>query len=204
VIVNVWIGLRDDAQAAILTRLRWDEETQGPYTGPVTDRQHKLFSYMHDRENTQRLFKQATFGGRVWTVWSVYFDLPGNILQLVKAELDQMLVDYPTQFVVMGAWHWEGNQVGTEHVYSTRIVTKTWSILNPDYQPDPDLPAFDDRYTIRVTGDVEEEYVSGHTGTPIYPMHPQILKFMPDVDGLPATVVTDVNLGQGQVHRNFL
>ena len=163
-IVNVWIGLRDDAQAAILTRLRWDEETQGPYTGPVTDRQHKLFSYMHDRENTQRLFKQATLGGRVWTVWSVYFDLPGNILQLVKAELDQMLVDYPTQFVVTGAWHWDGRQVGTEWTDETQIAT---------------------------------------TGTPVYPMHPQILKFMPDVDDLPATVVTDVNVGMGQSLRRF-
>ena len=120
---------------------------------------------MHDRENTQRLFKQATLGGRVWTVWSVYFDLPGNILQLVKAELDQMLVDYPTQFVVTGAWHWDGRQVGTEWTDETQTAT---------------------------------------TGTPVYPMHPQILKFMPDVDGLPATVVTDVNVGFGQSLRRFV
>lgn len=32
------------------------------------------------------------------------------------------------------------------------------------------------------------------TGTPIYPVHSQILKVMPDVAGLPATEPSDVNL----------
>lgn len=40
------------------------------------------------------------------------------------------------------------------------------------------------------------------TGTPTYPVNEaQLLKFMPDVDGLPATVLTDVNLEQDMSPR---
>ena len=42
-------------------------------------------------------------------------------------------------------------------------------------------------------------------GTPIYPVlaTAQLLKFMPDVDGVPATVLAQVTLVQGQAHRIF-
>ena len=46
---------------------------------------------------------------------------------------------------------------------------------------------------------------------PLYPLHPQLVKFMPDVwseatspgQYVAATVLTDVNLIQGQAHRDF-
>ena len=42
------------------------------------------------------------------------------------------------------------------------------------------------------------------TGTPTYPINEtQLLKFMPDVEGVPATVLTDVNLLQGSQPRRF-
>jgi len=110
-IVNVWLALRDDAQSAINTRLDWDEETQGEYNGPVTDRQAKVFQLMADRANIQRLFKTDTIGGREWTLWNVYFNESSDILLKVKTELDQLTVNYPTQFVIAGAWLWDGTQV---------------------------------------------------------------------------------------------
>jgi hypothetical protein len=120
--INAWLALRDDAQALIKTRLDWDE-SQGTYSGPITDRQAKLFGYMHDRDSTQRLFRVDRVSGRDWTIWSVYFDLPGNILQKVKAELDQLIIDYPNHIKIVGAWKWDGTQI-------------------PDYPPHPRLIEF--------------------------------------------------------------
>lgn len=110
--INVWLAVRDDAQTLIVERLRWDSETQDAYAGPVTDRQAKLFSYMQDRANRQGLYRTDNNAGKVWTLWSVDFDLPGNLLQQVKDELDQLVIDYPNHIVIGGAWRWsDGRQV---------------------------------------------------------------------------------------------
>jgi hypothetical protein len=201
-IVNAWIALRDTAQSAIKTRLNWDTESQGEYAGPVTDRQAKLFGAMQDHNNTQRLFRVDN-DTQDWTLWNVY--LQGN-LAAAKAEIDQILIDYPAQVRVIGAWWFhDGAQVGTENVWSTRTVEKTWSVLNPDYQPDDQEPNFDPRFVLRITGDVDEDYVSGFTGTAEYPIHARILELMPDLDdiGTRPTEPSDVNLGLGQSPRWF-
>ena len=113
-IVNAWLALRDDAQSAIVTRLNWDEAAQGPYAGPVTNRQARVFGAMSDRSVVQRLFRVDTNAGRDWTLWSVYFDEPQNVLQKLADELGQLATDYPSQFVIVGAWHWDGRQIGTQ------------------------------------------------------------------------------------------
>ena len=227
-IINVWIAIRDDAQALIHERLTWDEESQGEYSGPVTDRQAKLFGYMADRDTTQRLFRTDSLA-RVWTLWSVYFDLPGNILQKVKAELDQLALDYPNHIKLIGAWHWDGRQVGTQYVYGpvTREIDDPAfnqpDIPNPDYQPYPDEPDFDPRETIPdptwVAPDpwpqIEETTIEiiGTTGEPTYPIHARLLEFMPDTVTYDAngdetsrtrpTIPSDINLGLGQTPRLF-
>ena len=205
--VELALALRDDAQALIIERLKWDEETE--YTGPVTDRTNRLFSYMQDFTQRQKLFKTPLINGNIWTLWSFMFDESGDVLQLVQDELDFLTTEYPNHIIIAGAFTFEVGdlacrQVGTQLVIDTRTVTKTWSVLNPDYQPDPEEPDFDDRYVLRITGDVEEEYVSGHTGTPTYPIHPRLIEFMPDAEGVPATELADINLMFGQPPRNFL
>ena len=204
--VNVWLALRTTAQNAIVERLNWDEEAQGEYTGPISDRDARVFSYMSDQANKQRLFKTATISGGDYKLWSLDFE---DNLQLVRQEVDRLVAENPTQMRVVGAWQWDdGRQVGTQLVWDTRTVTKTWSVLNPDYQPDPEEPNFDDRFVLRVTGDVEEDYISGSTGTPTYPLlaKTQFLKFMPDVGDPPvtATELANVNLGMGQAPRSFI
>lgn len=136
--INVWLALRDDAQALIVERLRWDRDAQGEYTGPVTDRQAKLFGYMADQENTQRLFRQGTAGGRVWTVWNIYFNLSGNVLQKVKAELDQLALDYPNHVIIAGAWRWDGSQVNDypPHPQLLQFMPDVWNGDEPPtYSP---------------------------------------------------------------------
>ena len=116
--VNVWLALRDDAQALIKTRLEWDEEKDGEYSGPVTDRQVKLFRLMHDLENTQRLFRVDNDGTNDWTLWNIYFDFPKDVLLKVKDELDQLIIDYPNHIKIIGAWRWDGTQVADYPIHS--------------------------------------------------------------------------------------
>ena len=211
--VNVWLGLRTTAQNAISTRLNWDEEFQGEYTGPISDRDAKVFRYMGDRGNKQRLFRVATISGANYALWSL--DFSENLSQ-VKTEIDRLITENPTQMRVLGAWHHDdGRQVGTELVWDTRTVTKTWSVLNPDYDPNEFLedgttpnPDYDPRFVLRITGDVEEDYITGSTGTPAYPLLSlaQFIKFMPDVDdvGTRPTDLSDINLSAGQAPRVFI
>ncbi len=181
--INAWLVLRDDAHAAIVTRLTWDTESQGEYTGPVTDRQARLFGYIAHLAAQLNQYRPDTVNGREWTLWTVDFNLPGALLQKVRTELDQLALDYPNRFKIGGAWHWDpdmpfGRQVGTQFV------------LDPE------------------TGEV-----TGVTGTPAYPLDARLLNFMPniktwDADGNlltdePATKLTDVNLVQGQSPRRF-
>ena len=208
--VELMLVLRDDAQTLIIERLKWDEETQGEYTGPVTDRTNRLFSYMQDFTQRQKLFKSPTIGGNVYHAWSFMFDESGDVLQKVQDEIDFLVGEYPNHVIVVGAYVFKVGdimcrQAGTTLVIDTRIVEKTWSELNPDYQPDPAEPNYDPNYVIRVTGMVEEEYVSGYTGTPTYPLHPRLIDFMPDVGDppVPATELADVNLLFGQPPRYF-
>lgn len=112
-IVNVWLALRADAQALILTRLNWDEDVDGVYSGPVTDRQAKLFRLMGDRSNVQRLFRVDT-DTQDWTIWNLYFDFKADILTKIQDELDQLAIDYPNHIRIVGAWHNDGRQAGTQ------------------------------------------------------------------------------------------
>lgn len=153
--VNAWLALRDDAQVAIVTRLTWDIEIQGVYSGPVTDRQAKVFGYIADRRVQLNLYKIDTFNTRDWNLWTVDFDLPGDLLQKIKAELDQLASDYPNQFKIIGAWHWDpgmpfGRQVGTQYVWED--VTRDVLVDDPDFvQPDPENPIEVPQITIQVT-----------------------------------------------------
>jgi hypothetical protein len=137
--INVWLALRDDAQSLIVERLRWNEQQQGAYNGPVTDRQAKIFRYMADQENTRRLFKTATLNSRQWSLWSVYFnpaELGANVLQIVKDELDQLAADYPSRFVIAGAWRWNGTQIPgyPPHPQLLKFMPDVWNgDLPPTY-----------------------------------------------------------------------
>ena len=208
--VELALALRDDAHDAIVTRMTWDEESQGEYTGPVTDRQYKLFSYMQDFTQRQKLFRKPTLGGRVWTLWSVMFDDDIDVLQIIQDEIDQLALDYPSQVVIAGAFHWAGNQVGTQlvltEVPNPEYTGEPYMIPNPDYQPDLEQPDYDPRAEIRNPAWVPEFITEkSQTGTPTYPLHPQLIEFMPDVDdvGTRPTELSDTNLLFGQGTRIF-
>jgi len=207
--VNVWIALRDDAQAAVKERLQWDEAVDGPYTGPVSDATALLFSRILGGAEVQRLFRVATINARQWTLWNLYYSNKKEVLLRVQEELDQLALDYPNQFIIAGAWAWDSQlacrQLGTQLVVETQTVQRTVGEPNPNYQPDEGLPDYDPELYVQVVRDVDVQVVTGHTGAPTYPLHPQLIELMPDVDdiGTRPTELSDVNLLSGQPPREF-
>lgn len=191
-ILNLWMAFDDRAQSTAKTP---DE------FGQFSD----AFGQLGDPTVLTLYREDDAPGPRTYELWNMYYEAADD--DAAVQIRNDLLAVYPGQLRTVGGWWYEeGNMVGTENIYDTRIVEKTWSVLNPDYQPDPLEPNFDDRYVLRITGDVEETFVSGHTGIPEFPLHTRILEFIPDVDdlGTRPTVVTDVNLGMGQTLRNFL
>ena len=196
-IVNLWMGFDDRAQSSAK-----EPDEFGQFSDAYNSLGDKI---------TPSLFKtDDPPGPRTYELWSLYYEAEDdNAVLQIRNDLNAV---YPGQLrTVASFWYAEGNQVGTENVYETHIEEQTWNELNPDYQPDPELPDFDDRYVISVTGDVEVTTVTGHTGNPIFPATVDPLDYMPDVwNGdepptySPATDITDVNLGAGQAPRNFL
>ena len=182
--MNVWLAMRDDAHALIKTRLTWDD-SQGEYSGPITDRQAKFFRLMSDRSVVQRLFRVDGLTND-WTLWSIYFDS-----KRVGAEITKLATDFSTRIKIVGAWHWDGRQAGTQFVYED--VTRDVDIDDPDVDPpmidDPNNdewntypqiidPDFDwPQITIQVTSNE----ITGTSGTPRYPLHSRVIQFMPDI-----------------------
>ena len=113
-IINIWLVLSDQAQNIVIESLRWDEETQGEYAGPLRRRSRRLFEYMQDDTTRSRLFKPWTNPQGTFHLWSIDFDDEKDTLQLVRDEIDFLIATYPNQIQVVGAWHFEdGAQVGT-------------------------------------------------------------------------------------------
>ena len=120
---NVWFGLEERAQTPVIERLRHNEERDGPYSGPVSDREYKIFRYMSDQANVQRLFKNSRIGPRDWSLWSVNFT---ENLPKVRQELDWLVANRGSMVSIAGAWKWDGSQAGTQHTWGVRTVNKTW------------------------------------------------------------------------------
>jgi len=138
-IVNVWIALSDAAQSIVITALRWDEESQGAYTGPLTRRQVRLFEYMQDDAARRRVFSSATLAGTTYNLWSIDFDDSKETLQAIRDELDGLIAQYPNQIAVVGAWLMDGSQAGPEGNPVYPIPNWLWRFMPPWRDENGDL-----------------------------------------------------------------
>ncbi len=136
--VNIWLAISDAAQSAVLESLNWDEELQGPYTGPLRPRSRRLFQYMDDQTTRRRLFSKPTLQSITYNLWSIEFNEDErDTLQAVRDELDHLIAQYPNQIAVCGAWDWEGQQIGNPPIYP--IPSYLWRFL-PNPLPDGSTP----------------------------------------------------------------
>jgi len=124
--INVWIALRGDADSLIKTALDTDPNE---YTGPVKDREYKIFKAMHDRAVVQSMFKVPAIGGNTYHAYSIYFE--SNVASKAKTELDYLSTEYPSQFFILGAWKQNGIKISLYPLHAN-----AWRIM-PDLKGVP-------------------------------------------------------------------
>lgn len=213
-IINLWLAVSDAAQATVLEGLRWDTESQGPYTGPLTPRQLRMFEYMQDDTVRRALFKSADVSGTTVNLWSIDFDEDKDTLLAVSDVLNGLIAQYPNQIAIVGVWKPDGAMLGTTLVL-TEVPNPAYNgepyrIPNPDFQPDLELPDFDSRAELLNPLYVPETLTERtQDGTPLYPIPTWLWMLMPDdpETGLPTASTNadlrDVNLLAGQAPRIF-
>ena len=188
--VNVLVAISATGTTAIRERLSWNEETQGEYSGVISKTEHAIFKKMHDVAIVQSRFRKPTIAGKSWRMFSLNFEASNK----AKEALDWIAENRAGHFYIMGAWWYDGRQVGTQFVYDEEGIQQFDEVI-------------EDEIVISSTPQT--------TGTPTYPINSaQLLKFMPlsrhygGVNGeivttTPATELTDVNLVMGQKPRLF-
>jgi hypothetical protein len=194
--VNLWIALSQQALDEFKT-YRTDPDA---YSGPMTPQIYKGLSKMSDTDGVQKLFSTPTIGGKVYSIFSLYFNVDRD--ERAKDFIDYMTSEWPTHFIVIGAW-WvhDGRQVGTQFAIGggEQLLTEIPTSAKPDTYVE----------------DTPNWYVT--TGTPTYPIPTQAYRLMPDtvtydVDGnetsrTPASSnadLKDINLISGQWPRRFV
>lgn len=177
-IINIWLALRNDAHTAVKQRLNWNTETQGNYTGPVGDREIKIFRFMVHRAIVLAQFKKATISGNRWHLWNIVLKEPKDLLLKLQIELDYLETTYSTQFIIGGAWFFDGRQIGTQFVHDedNNIIGVSGT---PTYLLHPEL--------INFMPDIITYDIDGNETSRTRP-----------------TKVSDVNLLQGQKERHFV
>ena len=182
--VNIWLILTATAKNA-LRPLMSDDSYDGQHLKAV-----KIFRKMAHFAVVERMWKNPMIGSKKRFLFSINL----TASKKAKAAIDYLLAEYPNQIAVGGAWFFDGRQVGTRFVYTVDGSQIFDELLD------------DDGNVISSTPQVR--------GTPTYPINEtQLLKFMPDIierdqegsvtSTTPATVLTDVNLLQGQEPRRF-
>lgn len=208
-IVNVWIALSDTAKDRVVEYLRWDEETQGDYNGPLTREQGMLFEYMQDRATRIGTFAKPTLSGRQAELWQLDFDTDTDPVARIRRVLDELIAAYPGRLAIVGVWKRDGAMLGCQlvltEVANPDYVGEPFRIPNPNFNDDVESPDYDPRKTLRNPAWVPETIVQrSQTGTPTYPLPNYLWRFMPDWVGATSNAdLTDVNLLFGQQPRVF-
>ena len=152
------------------------------------------------------VFKARTQGPRTWMVYDLLVEVDTE--QQLEQALELFKSENPGQAAVVAAWNEDGSMVGTTlvltEVPNPDYVGEPEFIPNPDFQPDPDLPDYDPRTEIRNPAWVPETITErSQSGVPLYSTPAYILKYMPDVDGSPATELVTAHRYAGQPDKVF-
>lgn len=204
--VNVWMAL--SAQA--ITEFKAKRSQGDDYTGTMDDETFRILQLMSDTDVVQGMFNSPTFGEKTYSLFSLY--IPGT--SEVKNALDYLEEKWPGHIVVIGAWWFDGRQAGMTFVYGEVEQDVIGEITPGEYDPETG-----EEITPPVQGIIGTEMVmqiTGVEGDPLYPIHTQAYKLMPDTvtyDGggveigrVPASSnsdLRDINLLAGQSPRSF-
>lgn len=82
----------------------------------MSEETYALFHEILDSDVLQNFLESWDAAGRTYRVWSLYAPRPERVPP-VRADFDTWIAAYPKDFAVMGAWRWDGQQVGNPPWY---------------------------------------------------------------------------------------
>ena len=90
-----------------------EEPVTFPELANISEGTKVLFQTIYDSGAMDRLFRK--WGGKDYRCWNCYVqDKPENVPE-IRADLDNLAATYPTDFSIIGAWHYEdGRPVGMQ------------------------------------------------------------------------------------------
>jgi hypothetical protein len=98
--VNLWLAMSQQAVDAY----------KAYPDSPMDERTHLVLSKMHDENVVRGLFPPVTVGSKTYRLFSLYF----HASEAAKEAIDTMTELWPGHFIVIGAWWFDGRQVGTK------------------------------------------------------------------------------------------
>lgn len=194
--VTAWVEIRDD--------FAWPAEDPADDT-QLQAKNRAVLAWCGDIDAIPFVFKTRPSGPRTWQVYSLlYTDIVDD--QDIEQRLDLFKSENPGQTDVLAAWYEAGNMIGTTlvetEIPNPEYVGEPFTIPNPDYQPDPELPDYDPRTDIRNPAWVPEFIIERtQTGVPLYSTPGYLLNYMPDVNEAPATELVDAHRYAGQPEK---
>ncbi len=126
---NLWLGTSQNVVDIAIESLQWDEETDGPYTGVLRNRSRRLFELMQDARNREAQFAKPVFGGTTFRMWSLDFEETSEYMLLVEEEIIHLETQFPGELDIVGAWRWNGNQVGGNSTPRHPIHSQAWQFM---------------------------------------------------------------------------
>ena len=180
-----------------LARDTWPDYFPTGNVPPVDDESYRIFSEtLNDAENRSRLYNPVVDGSVTYKMFIMTFN---DDLQTVEADLLYLDSYWGNNFIVQGAWWFDGEPASAwedpDHVWAGTALQIG---MQYDYNTD------------------EPPLITGIAGTPKEPLRNNLFLFMPDIvvydengDVVSVTPPTsnadlrDINLLLGQTPRNF-
>lgn len=195
--INVLFAVNQDTYEKLRDNFRRDEDGNRLRTDLTDAQAKKLRTSIHSH------WKTPTLGGTVyhvasWYVPEIYGDGSRDAVITDGLKWVEFLTNkWPSKFHILGAWNKDGSQFGTTITqvengtdlvdeYQTVEVPYTVQVLDVEATIAADSPVYKDETRYRKeqqpTGQQIEapHFDEAVVGTPVYPIHAQILKIMPD------------------------
>ena len=108
---NFWCGISQAFQDELVGVVRDDvPAVTYPMLNELEAETYELFATIYDSGAMERLFR--TWHAKSYRCWNCYTTKPDNVGK-VRADLDALATEYPTDFSILGAWHYgDGRPIG--------------------------------------------------------------------------------------------
>lgn len=134
---NVWASMSGEFQNELHAYIR--DETPAvafPEINNISVYTRQLFFEVVREGDYVKLFKTWAAAGRVYRIWSFYADKPDEAVNIIRADIDNLMAAYPQDFSIMGAWRFDdGTEAGNGPWYP--IPPQTINFMPDDENGDP-------------------------------------------------------------------